>query len=129
MAFHVILSKEMNNPSEDMIVNYDRLILNTEGANYDTAITGVYTCTEPGVYVFSWTIFLSGHENMYTDLVRNGNVIGSAQTGQDTRYTISGAAIAATELDIADKVWVRLGRHSGGADINPKLSMFTGFRI
>ncbi|XP_033735062.1 uncharacterized protein LOC117323744 [Pecten maximus] len=128
VAFHVILTHTISDPSTNHPVIYDHVITNTGGASYN-AYTGVFTCTQPGVHVFSWSIFEAGHHYIFTDLVRNNAVIGSAQTGQDTGFSIASSATVTVHLEGGDVVWVRVNGHGAGSDILPNLSMFTGFRL
>ncbi|XP_060083046.1 complement C1q-like protein 4 [Ylistrum balloti] len=128
VAFHAVLTQKINDPTSNHPVIYDHLITNTGGVHYSTS-TGVFTCTQAGVHVFSWSVFVMGHHYIYTTLVRNNEIIGSAETGQDTSYSIAGSATAATYLAVGDEVWVRVAGHGVGSDILTNLSMFTGFRL
>ncbi|XP_033735064.1 complement C1q-like protein 3 [Pecten maximus] len=128
VAFHAILAHQISDPSNNHVVKYNHVITNAGGAHYNSD-TGIFTCTQTGVYVFSWSIFVEGHHFIFTDLVRNNAVIGSAQTGQDTGFSIAGSATVTVHLEVGDVVWVLVNRHGSGSDIQPYLSMFTGFRL
>ncbi|OWF48178.1 collagen alpha-1(X) chain-like [Mizuhopecten yessoensis] len=127
IAFHAILSHTVTDPAAEHIVTFDHIITNI-GAHYSSK-TGVFTCVEVGVYQFSWMIEVASVQWITTQLVRNGAVIGSAISGDDTYWT-TGAASAITMLAPGDEVWVRLATgHSVGADITPTYTMFNGFLI
>ncbi|XP_069119245.1 uncharacterized protein [Argopecten irradians] len=128
VAFHAILNKEISNPSTNHVVIYDHLILNSGGVHYSTN-TGVFTCPQTGIYVFSWTVFVRNHQYIYTDLVRNNGVIGSGLATDDHDNYTTGSATAATHLEVGDEVWVRVSGHEDGSDLLPNLTMFTGFRL
>lgn len=113
-------------PRTDQVIKYNQVITNV-GSNYDPH-TGIFTCTHQGVYVFSWSTLTGNPQWINTDLVRNGDTFAYSTVGDNDHWT-TGSATAAIQLAVGDKVWVRVGGHSNGADIYEPRTMFTGFRI
>ncbi|OWF53464.1 uncharacterized protein LOC110446379 [Mizuhopecten yessoensis] len=128
VVFHAVLTHTISNPSTRHPVIFNRLVTNTGGAHYSTN-TGVFTCTQSGVYVFSWSTNVEGHQYIDSELVRNNYVIGSAVTGQGTGFESATSATSAAHLQVGDEIWVRVAGHGSGSDILPNRSMFTGFLL
>ncbi|XP_069108349.1 complement C1q subcomponent subunit C-like isoform X2 [Argopecten irradians] len=126
IAFHAILTHTITDPGTDHIVQFDKMVTDI-GSHYNSQ-TGEFICREVGVYKFSWMIFMTGNPYIYTDLVRNGKVIGSSISG-DTVWDTTGLALAITMLVPGDLVWERVSTHNSGADIHPTHTMFNGFRL
>ncbi|XP_060081852.1 complement C1q-like protein 3 [Ylistrum balloti] len=126
IAFHAILAHTISDPALEHIIPFDKILTNI-GAHFSPQ-TGVFTCDVIGAYHFSWMIKVPGGYYIVTELVRNGAVIGTAMSGDDSYWT-TGAASVITMLNPGDEVWVRVSEHNGGADIAPTFSMFNGFLL
>ncbi|OWF53466.1 Complement C1q-like protein 3 [Mizuhopecten yessoensis] len=109
VAFHAILAHTLFDPSTNHVVVFDKLVTNSGGVHYSPT-TDILTCTQSGIHVFSWAIAVPSRQYIYTALVRNNAVIGSAVSGQDTNYYNAASTTAATYLGVGDEVWVRAGQ-------------------
>ncbi|XP_033754898.1 uncharacterized protein LOC117337872 [Pecten maximus] len=126
VAFHTILTDPLINPGVHQTIIFDKVVTKV-GAQISNN-TGVFTCDQSGVYVFSWQILLEGSNYIISELAKNGQSVGSQEIG-NTIYTISGSSTAVVTLAYGDEVWVRVVALSPGSDVLPNLTMFAGFRL
>ncbi|OWF54524.1 Complement C1q-like protein 4 [Mizuhopecten yessoensis] len=126
VAFHVLLTRPLLNPGLHQTIVFDKITTNV-GAQISNN-TGVFSCNQPGVYVFSWQVLLQGSQYMISELTKNGMRVGSQEIG-NTQNTVSGSSTAVVELDNGDEVWVSIAAHSQGSGVEPHLTMFAGFRL
>ncbi|OWF38119.1 uncharacterized protein LOC110466610 [Mizuhopecten yessoensis] len=123
-AFHAILGHTLNDPGIEHAIAFENIITMLGG--YYSKNTGAFSCLQAGVYAFHWCMrSLPTSSYMYTELVRNGDVIGTAVA----YHASTGSASAVVQLSVGDEVWVRVGTHSSGADIELNTSMFSGYLI
>ncbi|OWF53465.1 Complement C1q-like protein 3 [Mizuhopecten yessoensis] len=101
VAFHAILTHTIYDPSIKHVVVFDQIVTNSGGVHYSPN-TGVFTCTQSGVHVFSWAIAVPSNQYVFTDLVRNNVVVGSGRTGQAVDDSAA-SATAATYLEVGDE--------------------------
>ncbi|XP_069104513.1 myosin-4-like [Argopecten irradians] len=127
VAFHVVLSHWYNQMLDLMEIHFDKVTTNI-GGSY-SAHTGTFTCTRAGVYVFSWTVHVTTCY-AYTELVKNGAVVGYAFSG-NSQNSESGGNTVVIQLLQGDTVFVRVGEHpSGTALIGTRgTTTFSGFLL
>ncbi|OWF48560.1 uncharacterized protein LOC110452900 [Mizuhopecten yessoensis] len=127
VAFYAVLTHSYTEVAKLMEIHFDQVVTNL-GGSY-SGNTGTFTCTHAGVYVFSWTVHVNPRY-MYTELVKNGNVIGNAFSG-DSQFSGIGGGSVVVQLDQGDEVWVRLGEHTSGTQIfvHTRTTMFSGFLL
>lgn len=125
VAFHVILTQHLNGLAHDQTLKYDKMITAVGGAHYSTH-TGAFTCTQAGIYMFSWSLSVKAHTYMNADLIRNDAIYGTAHAGEDL-YISDSMSSAILHLDVGDEVWVRVAGHSSDAIVYG--GMFLGFRL
>ncbi|OWF39157.1 Protein HP-25-like 1 [Mizuhopecten yessoensis] len=130
-AFSAQTSKHVESLVPHQTVIFPHIVLN-EGAGYDN-LTGVFTCSESGVYHFSVTIMAFRNDEVETELIVNGNVVMVNYAGGNQQHN-QGTNSVVVRLDIGDRVWVRV-------EDNPVIntnsihiygyawSTFTGFMI
>ena len=127
-AFHAELSKELTNLPHNHKVVFDKVHLN-EGGAYDSK-SGTFTCKEPGIYVFDWTILTQPGKYFYTDLMVDGVVRGKthleAIKSQNTR---SGSNMVVVRLKPGSKVWVEPHSTTVGQFAYRGWCFFSGFKI
>ncbi|XP_033750456.1 uncharacterized protein LOC117334764 [Pecten maximus] len=131
VAFHAILNKEVVNPTQGHIIQFQDIKTNI-GNNYHPT-TGVFTCSRPGIYVFSWSLRVNygPAHGINSEIVRNGVGFGRSSVGSggsDDKFS-QGSSTAAIQLDQGDEVWVRVHSLFSGTNIEPTYSMFTGFLV
>ena len=68
------MSTPVTDPGHHHTFIFDRVITNI-GGNYNYH-TGIFTSTESGVYVFSWTVFCYHGSFFDAQLIVNSNVVG-----------------------------------------------------
>ncbi|XP_060084008.1 uncharacterized protein LOC132563265 [Ylistrum balloti] len=126
VAFYAIMTRQMLNPGVHQNIVFDSIVTNVNAqiSNY----TGVFTCSQPGVHVFAWQTLLNDPDYVITELVRNGVALASEEIG-NSGAPESGSSTAVLNLARTDEVWVRVAAHSIGADIQPHLTTFAGFRL
>ncbi|OWF48558.1 paramyosin-like [Mizuhopecten yessoensis] len=127
VAFSAALSHDYSSLTNLMEIHFDHVITNI-GGSY-SGNTGTFTCTHAGVYVFSWTVH-AHLRYMYTELVKNGVVVGNAFSG-DSQYSGTGGGSLVVQLDQGDEVWVRVSEHYSGTHIigSRGTTMFSGFLL
>ncbi|XP_060079994.1 multimerin-2-like [Ylistrum balloti] len=131
VAFHAVLANELVNPAAKHIIQFQDIKLNI-GGNYHPT-TGVFTCSQPGIYVFSWCLRINYGpvHGVNSEIVRNGVGFGRSSVGSggsDDKFS-QGSSTAAIQLDQGDEVWVRVHSTFAGTNIEPTYSMFTGFLV
>ncbi|XP_069109801.1 heavy metal-binding protein HIP-like [Argopecten irradians] len=119
IAFHAILTHTVTDPGNHHVVDFNKTVTNI-GSHFNSQ-TSVFICPEVGVYKFSWTISTNSNHYIVTELVRNGEVIGTSRSA-DADYASTSSASAITMLVPGDSVWVRVTAHKGGADIQKTLT-------
>ena len=115
---------------------FDRVVTNI-GSNYNHH-TGIFTCTESGVYVFAWTVFCN-HGSYYTsELIMNSNTEGgitceSFHRHPEYDFMNSASSVVVLQLNSGDVVYVRTDPTNGmDGQIFSHYSMrtsFTGWKI
>ncbi|OWF51340.1 uncharacterized protein LOC110449310 [Mizuhopecten yessoensis] len=130
IAFRASLSHDIDRASINMPIQFDQISLNV-GRCY-SGNTGVFTCTSPGIYMFSWTVQIHTHM-MYTELVRNGGRIAVGYAG-DTSYDSAGTGVALIELNQGDEVLVRVHSFNHVSEAGHMLgtsgvTSFSGFQV
>ncbi|XP_060082542.1 complement C1q-like protein 2 [Ylistrum balloti] len=80
MAFYAYLSHGIHYPGDDFTIKNDHPVTNLGGGYNPT--TGVFTCPEEGVYVFTWAIGLVTTGQVYSQLLKNGVAAGFLWTGE-----------------------------------------------
>ncbi|OWF48559.1 uncharacterized protein LOC110452899 [Mizuhopecten yessoensis] len=127
VAFYAVLTHSIKPVANLIEIRFDRVITNI-GGSY-SGNTGTFTCTHAGVYVFSWTVHVDPRY-MYTELVKNGVMVGSAFSG-DSPYSGIGGGTVVVQLDQGDEVWVRVEFHVSGSYIyvDRHTTTFSGFLL
>ncbi|OWF34487.1 Complement C1q tumor necrosis factor-related protein 6 [Mizuhopecten yessoensis] len=103
-----------------------------EGSAYSN-LTGVFTCPKAGMYYFSVTIMVWGHDEFETELVHNGvNIMLNYAAGESHVNQATNSVVI--RLNEGDKVWVRILENPGINNGNIRIygggwTTFTGFRI
>lgn len=76
VAFHAYLSHDSSGPLPmHHILKYDMIPLN-KGNGYN-AFDGIFIVPTSGTYVFKWSIMCDVHGSLYTELMRNAEIIGT----------------------------------------------------
>ncbi|KAL4237155.1 hypothetical protein ACF0H5_005535 [Mactra antiquata] len=130
VAFTAYLSHDIN-PGSKQTIKFDKVITN-EGMAYNNH-TGVFTCPEAGVYLFSFTLgergSHTGSDQIWAELMANSEVVvGGAVETMHTAQDLQGGNLAAIRLNLGDAVWVETistGYHLEG-DSNNRITTFTG---
>ena len=126
-AFHARLSKDIINLPHNHKVTFDKVLLN-EGGAYDPK-SGTFTCREPGIYVFDWTILTPAGKNFHTYLMVEGVVRGNIHLEATSTKTRSGSKMVVVKLEPGNKVWVEPHHTYVGQYAHGSWSSFSGFKI
>ncbi|XP_033754900.1 uncharacterized protein LOC117337873 [Pecten maximus] len=126
IAFYAILTRQLMDPGVHQKIIFDKIVTNVNAQI--SPYSGVFTCMQSGVHVFSWQTLLTDTHYVVTELVRNGANVGSEEIG-NSGTPVSGSSTAVVDLSAMDEVWVRVAAHSVGADIQPHLTTLSGFRL
>ena len=127
-AFHAELRGNIQNIPHNHKVVFNFAHLN-EGGAYDPK-SGIFTCKEPGIYMFHWTILTRRGYRFQSDLMVNGVIHGRlalvAEAINDNR---AGSSMVVVKLKPGNKVWVEphsteVGKYAVGG-----WSFFSGFKI
>ena len=127
-AFHAELSNSIQNLPHNHKVVFDKIHLN-EGGAYDPK-TGIFTCKEPGIYVFDWTILTNDGQYFSTDLMVDGEVRGRLHlAASNIKNDRSGSNMVVAKLKPGSKVWVEPYSTYTGQYAHGRWSSFSGFKI
>ncbi|KAL4218289.1 Complement C1q-like protein 3 [Mactra antiquata] len=130
VAFTAYLAHDVD-PGRKQTIKFDKVITN-DGNGYNNN-TGIFTCPEDGVYLFSFFLGQRGaHDGsmqMSAELVVNNNVMvtGVVET-QHVYQDLQGGNMAVVRLNLGDAVWVESvfdGHHVEGSQ-TLRLTTFSG---
>lgn len=93
VAFYAYMSTTESNPSTHHTIIYDHAVTNI-GNGYNRH-SGTFTAPVDGVYVFSWTIFMSAHgQYMSIEFMLNSQPVGASFVqGTNDYSSVTGTAI------------------------------------
>lgn len=95
------------------ILKFDVILLN-RGNSYN-AFNGIFVDPATGTYVFTWSFMSWPHGWVYTELMKNADVIGTRYSESDSpsAWDLSTGTVV-VHVSSGDHVYVRLGRTSNG---------------
>ena len=110
---------------------FDRVVTNNDGnCNHHT---GIFSSTESGVYVFSWTVFCYHGRYYNSQLILNSNVVGGIACYAISYFLNSASSVVVLQLNSGDVVNVRTHPTN---DVNGKIfsgdhsrTSFAGWKI
>ena len=107
IGFYAYLGAHDTTPAANKVIVFDTVKVNV--ANAYNRYSGVFTAPEAGVYVFSWTMECDGGGSLFTQVVRNNEVMGSIATdsGQESEYRMS-TGLVLVLANKGDAVFVRV---------------------
>lgn len=127
-AFTVGLTAQTKLPAANAPIRFDKIIYNAQ--NHYDPLTGRFTCSEAGVYYFTYHITVFS-KNVKVALMRNGaKILHTTDNYQSSEDQASGGAVL--NLEVGDKVWLQV---TGGDLYNGLFAdedddtTFTGFII
>lgn len=117
-------------PAANKVIVFDTVKVNV--ANAYNRYSGVFTAPEAGAYVFSWTMECDGGGSLFTQAVRNTEILGSIATdsGQESEYRMS-TGLVLVLANKGDAVFVRVHsvHHSTIHSSDAARSTFSGWKI
>ncbi|XP_033754707.1 uncharacterized protein LOC117337719 [Pecten maximus] len=127
IGFHAILGHVLENPGLGQAIPFRNVITNI--GNAYSSNTGIFHCTQTGVYFFSFTLSLSTNERVDGHINRNGQMISATTCGNDSHWS-SCTGTAVVELSEGDEVWVVIVvKHQSSVHLEPVFSLFSGFLL
>lgn len=95
------------------ILKFDVILLN-RGNSYN-AFDGIFVDPATATYVFTWSFMSWPHGWVYTELMKNADVIGTRYSESDSpsAWDLSTGTVV-VHVSSGDHVYVRLGRTSNG---------------
>ena len=113
---------------------FDRVIINI-GGNYNRH-TGIFTSTELGVYIFSWTVFCYHGSYFGSELIVNSNVKGGITCESlhpENDFFNSASSVVVLQINSGDVVYVRThpsnGMDGGIFSGDTQRTSFAGWKI
>jgi hypothetical protein len=107
VAFSVYLSSDEDASGRQHIVDFD--IVQTNIGNGFHARSGMFNAPSSDVYVLNWVILSKWYCIIYTQLMRNSDVLGEIVSDSTHNYEFhSATGLIVTELNQGDEVYVRL---------------------
>lgn len=125
IAFHAYLSKDSSGPlPAHHILKFDVVPLN-KGDGY-TAFDGIFVVPVAGTYVFTWSFMADTHGTVYTQLMKNADVIGTRYADSETTLVWDfSTGLVVVDVTRVDHVYVRLGADSVDRVKSPTYSRST----
>ncbi|XP_056003350.1 uncharacterized protein LOC130046563 [Ostrea edulis] len=114
VAFHAYLSIDSTGPlPAHHILKFDSVSLN-KGHGYN-AYDGIFVAPTSGTYVFTWSIMAGTHGNVFSQLMKNSDIVGSRVADSTTsgEWDFS-TGIVVVDVNQGDHVYVQLGMASKG---------------
>ncbi|XP_060077338.1 complement C1q-like protein 3 [Ylistrum balloti] len=127
-AFSASLSNRTSNFHRNEKIVMDHVLTNN-GESYDPK-TGVFTCQQPGTYVFSVTIQAEDRHRFVAEIVKNAEEVGRVLA--DPMYSRASASTSVIlNLTSGDTVYIRSDGSfdQSHASIDEYFSSFSGFLI
>ena len=114
IAFHSYLSHDSTGPLPNHHVLLYIVVPLNRGNGYKN-FDGIFNVPVTGTYVFTWSIMADAHGIVYTQLMKNAEVIGTRYADSDTA-TVWDFSTGVVVVDAAqgDHVYIRLGDPSKG---------------
>ena len=127
-AFHAELKNNIQNLPHNNKVVFDKIHLN-EGSAYDPK-TGIFTCKDPGIYVFDWTIMTHPGNRFDTAFMVDGVIQGRLHLdARSIKKYRSGSNMVVARLAPGNKVWVEPHSTDVGQYATGSWCFFSGFKI
>lgn len=126
IAFHAILSKNLNNLPRDTIIKFKNVKLN-EGNGYNP-VTGKFTAPENGVYSFSWTYGTTRGGNVGIEGYVDGDCKAQiATTGQTGNFKNTSGHLV-IKLKKGNQFWVQSSHYTANL-IHERFTFLSGYKI
>ena len=131
IVFHAYLSKDSSGPLPiHHVLTFDVVTLN-KGQGYNP-FDGIFIVPVAGTYVFTWSFMSEPHGSVYTQLMKNADVIGTryADSASATVWDFS-TGVVVVGVARGDHVYVRLGSDSQGkvGSVAHSRSTFSGWLL
>ncbi|KAM9189714.1 otolin-1 [Dugong dugon] len=124
-AFSAALSKPF--PPPNIPIKFDKVFYNDQG-NY-SPVTGKFSCSVPGAYVFSYHITVRGRPARISLVAQNKKQFKSRESlyGQEIDQV---SLLVILKLSAGDQVWLEVSKDWNGVYVSPEDdSTFTGFLL
>lgn len=122
MAFSAYINHFVSNIAIGAVIPFEKVTTN-EGNAFNGG-TGIFTCTQSGLYLFMWNIMVDHSYSTQINLIVNGAIRRwSHATAINSGYT-NAANHDLVRLNEGDKVWIANERTSG--EIHPHHTTFSG---
>jgi len=127
VAFYAYLNRDGTVHVNHTLIFVD--VITNKGQTYDP-LTGVFTCTVSGIYVFSQNIEASKNNFISTRIRKNGIVYSFIEAIGTSHWEATGYNSAILEVNRGDRVWVEVFGVSSDIPIpyKPYVS-FSGFLL
>lgn len=132
IAFYAYMTTSLSSPGNIRTLIFDAIFTN-EGSGYHHHM-GVFIAPRTGLYVFTWTLRVSGISYFNTQLLVNGLIYGWMYSSANGYYVYadSSSATAIVRVAAGSSVYVRTGPTSNGGTIlsgQDGYSTFSGWII
>ncbi|XP_076117778.1 complement C1q-like protein 4 [Mytilus galloprovincialis] len=122
VAFSAYINHFVSNIAIGAVIPFEKVTTN-EGNAFNGG-TGIFTCTQSGLYLFMWNIMVDHGYSTQINLIVNGAIRRwSHATAINSGYT-NAANHDLVRLNEGDKVWIANERTSG--EIHPHHTTFSG---
>ncbi|KAK3580242.1 hypothetical protein CHS0354_012769 [Potamilus streckersoni] len=122
VSFSVYLAHYTTHLGDHQVIKYDGVLTN-EGNGYNP-ITGIFTCPEEGLYLFSFfTATLNEHKTWVELVVDGAGVSHAVSEGVRGGHDDQGGNVAILRIRAGQSVWIAI---HGGADA--ELDSLDGYR-
>ena len=106
---------------DDQTIEFDKVITNI-GQAYDPR-HGHFTAPVSGMYLISASVMSLGGNHVYTDIVRNGNVVASLYAGG--KDSVADTSSIVLDLQAGDMIWVR--HRSGSSHASEQIDVYNSY--